>query len=327
MGIAAVLASERIPIGIFTSRVMREIEVGEAVAALAEVSLLTKETLDEGSPCISVHRLVQEVIRQNLRSQSTVPWARITISAPADDASSANFWQRWFRKRSPEGDTELASPDGLAQVAAFVALLVLEKLPHDYNDRYARAADPFLPHALRILDFMATQGPCAEIARRLLNVAAVLLQYRADFAPAERLHRKEVEIAETELGPDHPATGAALNNVAKLLRQLRRYSEAEPLYRRALAIAANDPQEPSNVYNCFGLMLHQSGRLPEAERLYLKALDMMPQTEDGGSLVRAEVTLQVCRAEIIIPSGFLSMINQGSAWRSSTPASLPSRPS
>ena len=45
---------------------MSEIEKGEAVAALAEVSLVTRETLDDGSPAISLHRLVQEVMRRRL---------------------------------------------------------------------------------------------------------------------------------------------------------------------------------------------------------------------------------------------------------------------
>ncbi len=45
---------------------MSEIEKGEAVAALAEVSLVTREARGDGSPAISVHRLVQEVMRRRL---------------------------------------------------------------------------------------------------------------------------------------------------------------------------------------------------------------------------------------------------------------------
>ena len=66
LAIAAYLAPDRIPLAIVTADVMPEIEKGEAVAALAEVSLVTRETLDDGSPAISVHRLVQEVMRRRL---------------------------------------------------------------------------------------------------------------------------------------------------------------------------------------------------------------------------------------------------------------------
>src|SRR5262249_32359186 len=66
LSIAAFLAPDRIPLSIVTEDVMREIAKGEAVAALAEVSLVTREILDDGSPAISLHRLVQEVVRRRL---------------------------------------------------------------------------------------------------------------------------------------------------------------------------------------------------------------------------------------------------------------------
>ena len=66
LAIAAFLAPDRIPLGIVTQDAMSEIEKGEAVAALAEVSLVTRETLDDGAPAISVHRLVQDVMRRRL---------------------------------------------------------------------------------------------------------------------------------------------------------------------------------------------------------------------------------------------------------------------
>jgi tetratricopeptide (TPR) repeat protein len=38
------------------------------------------------------------------------------------------------------------------------------------------------------------------------------------------------------LGDDHPDVATDLNNLAELLREQGKYSEAEPLYRRALEI-------------------------------------------------------------------------------------------
>ena len=70
---------------------MSEIEKGEAVAALAEVSLVTRETLDDGSPAISLHRLVQEVMRRRLGEgaaempRSRRGWSRMPIPAAKPD--------------------------------------------------------------------------------------------------------------------------------------------------------------------------------------------------------------------------------------------------
>jgi hypothetical protein len=66
VGIAAFLAPDRIPLDIFTADVLSDIEKGEAVAALAEVSLVTPDTLDDGTSGISVHRIVQAVTRKRL---------------------------------------------------------------------------------------------------------------------------------------------------------------------------------------------------------------------------------------------------------------------
>ena len=51
---------------------------------------------------------------------------------------------------------------------------------------------------------------------------------------------------EASYGPDHPAVATALNNLAALLRATNRLAEAEPLYRRALAIdeASYGPDHP-----------------------------------------------------------------------------------
>jgi tetratricopeptide (TPR) repeat protein len=53
---------------------------------------------------------------------------------------------------------------------------------------------------------------------------------------AEALYRRALAINEKYFGPDHPNVATDLNNLAELLRDTNRLSEAEPLIRRALAI-------------------------------------------------------------------------------------------
>lgn len=48
--------------------------------------------------------------------------------------------------------------------------------------------------------------------------------------------RRSLQIRSTQLGADHPDTAASLNNLAGLYESMGRYSEAEPLYGRALEI-------------------------------------------------------------------------------------------
>ena len=41
---------------------------------------------------------------------------------------------------------------------------------------------------------------------------------------------------EERLGPDHPAMAESLNNLAEIYRNVGRYAQAEPLYKRSLKI-------------------------------------------------------------------------------------------
>jgi tetratricopeptide (TPR) repeat protein len=62
------------------------------------------------------------------------------------------------------------------------------------------------------------------------------IRLRAGWRKAEQLLRRALTIAEKAFGPDHPDVGADLNNPAELYRIQGRYAEAEPLYKRVLAI-------------------------------------------------------------------------------------------
>ena len=58
--------------------------------------------------------------------------------------------------------------------------------------------------------------------------------------------KEALRLSEREFGPDHPNTGAVLNNLATRYVGQGRYAEAEPLYKRALAIGekALGPDHP-----------------------------------------------------------------------------------
>jgi tetratricopeptide (TPR) repeat protein len=77
-------------------------------------------------------------------------------------------------------------------------------------------------------------------------------------------------IRENTLGPNHPDTAAALNDLALLLKEKGDYDGAEPLYRRALAIRekALGPNHPDTAHSLtnLGLLLVDKGMYSDAER-------------------------------------------------------------
>lgn len=77
-------------------------------------------------------------------------------------------------------------------------------------------------------------------------------------------------------GPEHSDTAASLGSLARLLREQKRFSEAEPLYRRlvsALSAAAGaDHPDVATALGNLGGVLRSLGDLPAAETAYRRSL-------------------------------------------------------
>ncbi|MCP9450761.1 MAG: tetratricopeptide repeat protein [Nitrospira sp.] len=79
-------------------------------------------------------------------------------------------------------------------------------------------------------------GQGAGIEWRLLNEEAMKLYQAGKYDRAVILARKALQVAEQNVGPDHPEVAISLNNLAGLYRAQGQYATAEPLYTRSLAI-------------------------------------------------------------------------------------------
>ena len=110
--------------------------------------------------------------------------------------------------------------------------------------RFAEAdAEPLFRRALAISESLGSDHPNVAIS---LNNLADLLYATNRPAEAEPMWRRALKIFEGSSGDDHPnlaindpaarAYLQATNGLAHLLRATNRLAEAEPLYRRALAI-------------------------------------------------------------------------------------------
>jgi hypothetical protein len=71
MAYLAHCAPERIPMTLVEGAVEDEAERMKALAALAEVSLLKHEPFEDGTPAVTVHRLVQTAARARSEANSS----------------------------------------------------------------------------------------------------------------------------------------------------------------------------------------------------------------------------------------------------------------
>ena len=83
-------------------------------------------------------------------------------------------------------------------------------------------------------------------------------------------------LIEKARGPDHSSVATTLENLASLYKSQGRTAEAEPLYKRSLAIneKALGPDHPSvgTMLNNLAVLYDSQGRYAAAEPLYKRSL-------------------------------------------------------
>jgi CHAT domain-containing protein len=92
------------------------------------------------------------------------------------------------------------------------------------------------------------------------------------------LLQRALEIREKQLGPEHPDTVTALNNLAFVYWNMRRYQKALPLYQRVLEIHEKrlGPEHPEAAIslNNLAFVYERMGDYPKALPLYQRALEI-----------------------------------------------------
>jgi len=108
-----------------------------------------------------------------------------------------------------------------------------------------------------------------------LNSAAVDAYQQAVYAKAEKLLLAALKVAK-KFGAQDPRLATSLNNLAALYHTQGKYAEAEPLFRRSLAIweMALGPEHPdvAQSLNNLASLYHNQGKYAQAEPLYRRAL-------------------------------------------------------
>ena len=269
MAYFAQCAPERIPIALVEGAVEDEAERQRTLAALAEVSLLKHDPFEDGTPAVTVHRLVQAVTRARSEANGSAQdavgrlIARLVATYPAD--SDPQSWPLCVK----------LTPHLLAGCGADDAS-VSELLSRAGNYFRARAAyskaTPLLRDALAMrVKALGPEHP--DTATSLANLAS-LLQDKGDFAEARALMERAMAICEKAFGPEHPDTANSLNRLGVLLMAQDDFAGARALMERALAITerAGGPERVARILNNLALLLVAQDDLAGARALLERVL-------------------------------------------------------
>jgi tetratricopeptide (TPR) repeat protein len=250
----------------------------QAIGVLLSYSLLKRQPEEH---LLSVHRLVQAVLKDGMDSVTYRQWAERLVQA-VDTVLPAEVEYRTYRRYErclPHAQecTKLIEREQLTSFAARRLLYLTGNYLTDHA-RYAEA-EAFYQDSLRIRE--QALGPDHPDVAYPLYALASLYQFQGKYAEAGPLYQRALRILEQVQGLDHPDVAYPLNGLADLYREQGKYDEAEPLFQRALHIweRAYGPEHTlvAAPLNNLAIIYHEQGKYAEAEPLYQRALHIREQ--------------------------------------------------
>jgi tetratricopeptide (TPR) repeat protein len=246
--------------------------LGNAIEALRSYSLISR---DPSRHILSVHRLVQAVLRDAMDEADRQCWTERTIRAVHATLPSVDHpnWARWERLLAhTQACAEWAEREGIcfqeaAQLLQQTGWYLTERARYD-------EAEPLLARAYQMSE--QEQGAKHLDTARIASTLALLYQDQGKYEQAEPLFQRALAIYEQQLGAQHPDTANNLNNLARLYRDQGKYEQAEPLSQRALLIreqqlGVEHPHTASSLNN-LALLYQDQGKYEQAESLFQRAL-------------------------------------------------------
>ena len=225
----------------------------------------------------SIHRLVQEVLKDRMDAPTQRLWSERVVKATSCAFPEVEF-SYWYLcdQLLPHAQKcfDLIEKWNLESQEA-ATLLNGAGCYLRTRVRFEEAGI-FLKRALDIREKILDENH-PDIAKSLNSIAG-LYKDQGKYAEAESHYRRALDIREKVLEQDHPDVAKSLHNLAGLYRRQGKYDEAEPLYRRALEIRERvlKPEHPdvATSLNDFAILLREQGKNDEAEPLYKRALDI-----------------------------------------------------
>ncbi|MCI0662642.1 MAG: tetratricopeptide repeat protein [Acidobacteria bacterium] len=283
--VCAFLEADSIPEEIFSEGAE---ELGDAIGSLAGSPLKLSDAIEEAcrfsllqrdpeARTVSLHRLVQAVLRDEMDKETEWKWAERAVHAVSSVFPDAEFSNWELCGRLTPHAQSLA---GVIEKFGFEfteAAVLIGRTGYYLNERAQYAeTEPLYRVALGIYEkALGAEHPAVATS---LNNLAELYSNQGKYAEAEPLLKRALLIYEKALGAEHPDVATSLNNLAGLYKNQGKYAEAEPLYKRDLAISekalgAEHPDVATSLNNLAGLYRNQ-GKYAEAEPLYQRALEI-----------------------------------------------------
>jgi tetratricopeptide (TPR) repeat protein/DNA-binding CsgD family transcriptional regulator/transcriptional regulator with XRE-family HTH domain len=250
----------------------------QALAVIGSYSLLRRSGREH---TLSMHPLVQAVLRDTMTIQERDQWAERAIAAlnAVFPEVRDQVWKHWDQcaRLLPHVLTAAAAAS-TAMHSLELAGLFTKTADHLFDRAQYEQAEPLYQRALSLCErILGEEHPQVTFPLRGL---ADLYRELGRYEQAELLYQRALHLWET-LGPKHPAIPSPLNNLALLYWNQGRYEQAEPLLQRDLSLKEQMFGEThpglASPLNNLAILYCEQGRYEQAEPLLQRALSLDEQ--------------------------------------------------
>ena len=246
-----------------------ELVIPELLEELTRYSLIRLETADR----YSIHRMVQEVLRDVLAAQRQ-QWIDRTVAALNETFPNPEFENWWRCDRLIEHVLAIDLQQA-TQTIELGRLLNQAGCFLDNQGRYIEAESIYL-EALQLRKIVL--GEQHTDTSTSLNNLAWLYYSQGRYEEAVPLYSEALETKRILFGDTHPDVASILNNLGLLYEAQGQYEQAELLLQQALEISifslGEEHPDVAQSLNNLAALYESQGRYEKAELSYLKALEM-----------------------------------------------------
>ena len=246
--------------------------LNEALEPLTRYSLIR---LDIDAQTYSIHRMVQEVVKDQVGVEQQAQWAERVVRAVAQSFPEVDY-QTWTRceRYIPHVLVCAAYIDRWSMTFPEARNLLLQGGYYFYQRGQYRETEPLWNSALAMCERVL--GPEHPETLSTVNNLAELYRNQGKYELAGPLYQRALEARERVLGSEHPDTLSTVNSLAILYSVQGKHELAESLFQRALETRERvlGPEHPDTLssLNNLAILYHDQGKYEQAEPLYRRAL-------------------------------------------------------
>jgi len=209
-----------------------QFKLNQALEVLLKYSLVRR---NGNAHVLSIHRLVQTVLKESMDQETQRAWAERTVravnAAIPEVGSGIGSNHQYYLPHLQEcaaliKQYQLQFPEAgrlLYQAGAFMYFHGF----HPQSQSLHRQALDLREH------IFGSEHP--DVAESL-NILAMFARLQNDFEQAEEFHRQALTIRKQAFGSTHIVVAESLNNLGVLYRTQRKYEQAELLLQQALSV-------------------------------------------------------------------------------------------